>query len=83
VLGETLGLRRRVAADPEVIIIAMMGSESGIAADEKKKWDKMKVIQAVKDNRVHIVNPDLACSPSPATFVEALRIIVGFIHPHA
>ena len=66
---------------PRVIVIAMMGSETGIAAAEKKKWETLTVIKAVADNRVHMVDPNLACSPSPATFVEALKIIVGFIHP--
>lgn len=76
-----INYERAIAANPEVIVIAMMGSETGIAAAEKKKWETLKVIKAVADNRVHMVDPNLACSPSPATFVEALKIIVGFIHP--
>ncbi|MBL0381404.1 MAG: ABC transporter substrate-binding protein [Desulfofustis sp. PB-SRB1] len=76
-----INYERAIAANPEVIVIAMMGSETGIAAAEKKKWETLTVIKAVADNRVHMVDPNLACSPSPATFVEALKIIVGFIHP--
>lgn len=67
--------------NPDVIIIAIMGSETGIAAKEKTDWEHFESIKAVKTNHVHVINPDLACSPSPATFVEALQIICSFIHP--
>ncbi|PHR26713.1 MAG: ABC transporter substrate-binding protein [Desulfotalea sp.] len=67
--------------NPEVIIIAIMGSEAGVAAKEKVDWQHFTSIQAVQDNRVYVINPDIACSPSPATFVEALQIICSFIHP--
>jgi iron complex transport system substrate-binding protein len=70
-----------IAANPDVIIIAIMGSESGIAGQEKRKWQQFPILHAVQHNRIHIVDPDLACSPSPATFAETLRIIVGLIHP--
>lgn len=70
-----------LATNPDAIIIAIMGSESGIAAEEKKKWMNFPVINAVKHNRVRIINPDLACSPSPVSFVQALSKIVNYIHP--
>jgi cobalamin transport system substrate-binding protein len=74
--------REKVLADnPDVIIIAIMGSETGIAAKEKTDWQHFDSITAVKSNHVHVINPDLACSPSPASFVDALRIICSFIHP--
>lgn len=70
-----------VAKNPDVIIIAMMGSETGMAAEEKKNWQSFQVIEAVRNNRVHTINPNLALSPSPASFVQALRIIAELIHP--
>ena len=74
--------REKVLADnPDVIIIAIMGSETGIAAKEKSDWQHFSSINAVKNGRVNVISPDLACSPSPATFVEALQIICSFIHP--
>lgn len=72
---------RVIAADPDVILIAIMGSETGVAAKERKKWGRVKVIKAVKDKRIHVVDPNLVCSPSPATFVQALRTIVPLIYP--
>ncbi|THB79729.1 MAG: ABC transporter substrate-binding protein [Desulfobulbaceae bacterium] len=72
-----------VQEDPEVIIIAIMGSETGVAAQEMKTWQKIEPISAVQDNRIHIINPDIACSPSPATFVSTLEIISHYLHPKA
>lgn len=70
-----------IAANPDVIIIAIMGSESGIAAEEKERWMQVSVINAVQNNRVHIISPDIACSPSPATFASTLAIMAAMIHP--
>jgi len=70
-----------LAKNPDVIIIAIMGNETGLAGQEKERWQKIPVIKAVRDGRVHIIDPDLVCSPSPATFAEALEIISRLIHP--
>ncbi len=78
-----INYERVIAANPDVIIIAIMGSETGVAAEEKKSWQRFVSINAVKNNRIYTINPDLACSPSPATFVQALRIIASYIHPES
>lgn len=70
-----------IAENPDVIIIAMMGSETGIAAEEKRNWQRMHVLKAVQTGQVHVIEPSLVCSPSPATFVRTLRVIAGLIHP--
>ncbi len=70
-----------IVHNPDVIIIAIMGSETGIAAEQKKKWQHATVLKAIQNNRVHVINPDLVCSPSPITFAHTLQIIAGFIHP--
>lgn len=84
-IGDTpsgrMGYERVIAANPDVILIGIMGSESGVAAGERKKWSRIKVINAVKNNRIHVVDPNLVCSPSPDTFVQALRVIVPLIYP--
>lgn len=77
----TTAYEKVIARNPDVIIIAIMGSETGIAAREKKNWQRISVIKAVQEERVHVINPDLVCSPSPATFAQTLRIIAGLIHP--
>jgi iron complex transport system substrate-binding protein len=77
----TTKVEKVIALNPDVIIIAIMGSESGIAGDEKRRWNKFHILNAVQNNRVFIINPDLACSPSPITFANTLAVVAGMIHP--
>ncbi len=77
----TTNFEKVIAKNPDVIIIAIMGSETGVAAKQKENWMRFSVINAVQTDRVHYVNPNLACSPSPMTFTEALEIIASLIHP--
>lgn len=77
----TTNFEKIIAKNPDVIIISIMGSETGVAAKQKKNWMRFSVINAVQTGRVHYVNPNLACSPSPMTFTEALEIIASLIHP--
>jgi len=68
--------RERVLADnPEVIIIVAMGSEAkeGVAF-----WEKFPELQAVKNQRIHIIDPDLICRLSPG-LMEGLSKIESFI----
>jgi iron complex transport system substrate-binding protein len=74
-------LEKVIAANPAVIIIAIMGSESGIAAQEKRKWEGFKTIRAARDERVYTIAPNLVCSPTPVTFVNTLYRIAAMIHP--
>jgi len=78
----TASYEKILARNPDVIIIAIMGSESGAAAREKKKWQRFSVISAVQNDRVYIINPDLVCSPSPETFARTLAVIAGLMHPN-
>ncbi len=77
----TTNYEKVIAANPDVIIIAIMGTETGTAAKERDKWQKISVISAARNNRIFVINPDLACSPSPNTFAETLQTIAAFIHP--
>lgn len=70
-----------LALNPEVIIIAVMGTEHGIGAEEKQRWLGFPALEAVRTGRVHVMDPDLVCSPSPATFAETLVAIARLIHP--
>ncbi len=72
---------RVISADPKVIIVAIMGSESGLAGNEKRKWLRIPILQATQEKRVHIIDPDLICSPSPMTFVKTLKLTAAFLHP--
>lgn len=72
---------RVTAQNPDVIIIAVMGSEGGIGFREKEEWLRFAPISAVQNGQVFVVDPDLICSPSPMTFVKGLEQMAALIHP--
>ena len=64
--------------NPDVIIIVMMG----IAVEkEKEVWQKFKDLNAVRDNRIYVIDSRKVCSSTPVTFVETLNEIAGLLHP--
>ena len=72
-----------LALNPDLIIIAVMGSEHGIGAEQKNHWMGFSAIEAVRTGRVHVMDPDLVCSPSPVTFANTLVTIARLTHPEA
>jgi ABC-type Fe3+-hydroxamate transport system substrate-binding protein len=61
-----------------VIVIVTMG----IAGErEKETWQTYTSINAVKHNRIYIVDSYKYCSPTPKGFVEALKELVVQLHP--
>lgn len=77
----SLSTEHVLALAPDVIIIAVMGSESGVGAQEKKKWERYTTLKAVKAGRVHVLDADDVCSPSPLTFARVLETMAYLIHP--
>ncbi len=77
----TTNREKIIAHNPDLIIIAIMGSESGIAAEEQFKWQQIPVLKATQAKRIEVINPNLVCSPSPATFAQTLGVIAELIHP--
>jgi len=61
--------------DPEVIIVAAMGSEAAASA---AFWERFSELRAVKKGRVHILDPDTVCRLGPR-LVEGLERIAGFL----
>ena len=65
--------------DPEIILIAVMGTSENSAGPEKESWMGFKGISAVKAGRVHVLDPDMICSPTPVTFVRGLKTLLPLI----
>jgi len=82
-LSGVMNTEQVLALNPDLIIIAVMGSEHGIGAEQKNHWMGFAAIEAVRAGRVHVMDPDLVCSPSPATFANTLAAIARLIHPEA
>lgn len=65
-------------SNPDIIIIANMG----IAGEEEKEaWQRYKNLNAVKNNRIHIIDSYRLCSPTPVSFTQTLQEIAAIIHP--
>lgn len=62
---------------PDYIFIVTMGI---IGEEEKKIWETYKGLSAVKDNHIYIIDSDLACTPTPQTFLETMEIIIDYIN---
>lgn len=56
--------------NPDVIVIVSMGD---VGTSEKEEWKKYKTINAVKNNRIFLVNADEACTPTPVSFINVLE----------
>ena len=64
--------------NPDVIVIVTMGITG---EQEKETWKTYKSINAVKNNRIYIVDSYTYCSPTPRGFARALKDLVTFLHP--
>ena len=63
-----------VRRNPDVIIELSMGTE------KPAPWERFPEMKAVRENRVFSVNPELFCSPTPASFVDAVERIAEMAH---
>ena len=83
--NESSGIYSRekvLAENPQVILIATMGSSKKAGELEKQRWMAFKSMDAVQANRVYVLDPELICSPTPITFVEGLKVLAPLLHPH-
>jgi len=64
--------------NPDIIIIITMGT---MGINEKKTWQTFTTLNAAKNNRIYIVDADLYCSPTPPTFVRALKELIVLFYP--
>ncbi|THB72921.1 MAG: cobalamide ABC transporter substrate-binding protein [Desulfobacteraceae bacterium] len=67
--------------NPDVILVATMGSSRKAAEKEKDRWMTFGMLKAVQSREVHVLDPDIVCSPTPVTFVKALEAFYACIHP--
>jgi iron complex transport system substrate-binding protein len=64
--------------NPDVIVIITMG----VATEtEKQTWKTYQSINAVKNNRIYVVDAYTYCSPTPKGFSRALRELAVLLHP--
>ncbi len=67
--------------NPDVILIATMGSDRTGAEKEKQTWLGYTALNAARNGEIYVLDPEILCSPTPVSFAEALAYIVPLIHP--
>lgn len=78
--GMTKGTMTResvLVKNPDVIIIATMG---GFGEEEKEIWQSYNGLEAAKNNRIFLIESEIACSPTPVNFAKAFTRIHQFIN---
>ncbi|NLC50125.1 MAG: ABC transporter substrate-binding protein, partial [Bacteroidales bacterium] len=61
-----------VAKNPDYIFICTMG----VATDQETKvWKSYTSMNAVRKNRLFTINANIACQPTPITFVETMEVM--------
>ncbi|MCM8833479.1 MAG: helical backbone metal receptor [Candidatus Omnitrophica bacterium] len=65
-----------IKLNPDLIIITLMGIDG---EEEKKNWKKYIIINAVKNDKIFLVESDKICSPTPISFVEVVKEIQNLI----
>lgn len=67
-----------VEKNPDVILIVTMGI---VGEAEKDMWKKFSGINAVRNNRIYVIDSHKLCSPTPVSFAEMLGEIAALLHP--
>ncbi|MEX0983183.1 MAG: helical backbone metal receptor [Bacteroidales bacterium] len=66
-----------ITQNPDYIFIVTMGI---IGEEEKKVWESFKDLNAIKNNKIFIIDSDLACTPTPQTFLKTMKIISNYLN---
>ena len=66
-----------IARNPDVIFIVTMGI---IGNEEKEIWEDFREINASRNGRVFLIDANMACTPTPVSFVHTLEIIVSLLN---
>jgi iron complex transport system substrate-binding protein len=74
-----LGMEEILKRSPEVILISSMNPK-GDYQRVLQEWSRWKMIPAVKNGRVHLIDSDLIDRPSPR-IIDGLEEIARILHP--
>jgi iron complex transport system substrate-binding protein len=74
-----LGMEEILKRSPEVILISSMNPK-GDYERGFREWERWKIIPAVKQGRIYLIDSDLIDRPSPR-IIEGIEEIARLIHP--
>ncbi|MEA4903899.1 MAG: helical backbone metal receptor [Petrimonas sp.] len=66
-----------IANNPDYIFIATMGM---VGNEEKEIWSRYSYLTASRKKQIHIIESDIACQPTPITFVQTMEILEKMIN---
>ena len=67
--------------NPDVILVATMGTSKKAGELEKDRWMAFKGLKAAERLRIHVLDPETICSPTPVTFINGIKALLPLIHP--
>lgn len=65
-----------IARNPDIILIVTMGI---LGDEEKENWNSISSISATRTGQIYIIDSNLACTPTPISFVKTLETIIALI----
>ena len=74
----SVGREEAIVRNPDIIFIVTMGLKGD---NERQLWKRYASVNAVKNGRVHVLDSDDVCSPTPLSFARSLKHIAGLLHP--
>ncbi len=66
-----------IANNPDYIFIATMGI---VGEEELKTWKRYTGLKASKKKQIFIIDSEIACQPTPITFVETMKVMDQLIN---
>ncbi len=73
----TITRERVLSSNPDQIFIVTMGI---LGAEQRAEWQAYKELSAVKKNKLFIIDSDMACTPTPQTFLQTLQTMQQLLH---
>lgn len=70
-----------ISQNPDIILIATMGTSKKAGLIEKQRWMSFKFLNAAIKNQIYVLDPEFICSPTPVTFAKGLHEVAALIHP--
>ncbi|GAB1401482.1 ABC transporter substrate-binding protein [Elusimicrobiota bacterium] len=67
-----------ILKNPDIILLVNMGD---ITNEEIKRWKQIKTINAVKNNRIYMLDVNDIFTPTPLTFLNGVKIILKTLYP--
>lgn len=67
-----------ILKNPDIILLVNMGD---ITYEEMQRWKQIKTINAVKNNKIYMLDVNDIFTPTPLTFLKGVKIILKTLYP--